>query len=262
MRDLLSYKAYIFDLDGTLYRGDKIIEGAAETINKLRGLRKQLLFISNKTTGSKSDYIHFLNKHGCGITPGEMILSSDVLINYLSAYHPFAKVFAIGEKKFSDLLINSGFIFTTKTDEIEIVIVTLDRYINFKKIETAARAIEKGAVFFAANIDNTCPVDSGEIIDAGSVISALEKRTGKKLVRHFGKPSTHMIEFIKGSLECELSETLVTGDRIDTDIAMANVMGADSALVSTGVMNFNHTTFKPTYSLNSVAEIISNINKA
>jgi ribonucleotide monophosphatase NagD (HAD superfamily) len=113
-------------------------------------------------------------------------------------------------------------------------------------------------MFFAANIDDTCPVDEGEVLDAGSTISALEKRTHRKLELHFGKPSAYMFDEIKRKLSAHLSSTLLVGDRLETDIAMGNNFGVDTALVSTGIKNFldGSNGYAPTYQLKSVFDII------
>ena len=126
-------------------------------------------------------------------------------------------------------------------------------------MEIAAHALEKGARFFAANIDNTCPVVDGEITDAGVTISALEKRTHRKLELHFGKPSEFMFREIKKALNTDPGKILLIGDRIETDIAMGNNFNIDTALVSTGVKNYanEQTSIIPTYNLNSVADILT-----
>ena len=112
---------------------------------------------------------------------------------------------------------------------------------------------------FAANIDDTCPVDSGEVLDAGSIISALEKRTHRKLELHFGKPSEFMFNEIKDRLKLDPARTLLIGDRVETDIAMGNKFGIDTVLVETGVKNFINglNGFSPTYQLKSVFDIIN-----
>ena len=122
----------------------------------------------------------------------------------------------------------------------------------------AAKALENGARYFAANIDDTCPVDGGEVLDAGSTISALEKRTHKKLELHFGKPSDFMMKEIKSRLHGDLSKTLLIGDRLETDILMGMNLGIDTALVSTGVKNFinGNGLINPTYRLDSIYDII------
>jgi len=252
------YNSFIFDLDGTIYRGNDIIPGADKTINKLKELGKKILFISNKTTGTIEEYFNFLKGFGLDIDQSQIINSTLVLIKYLNSHYPSQKFFAIGEKVFIDELINSGMIYSDKPGEIEILIVTLDRTLNYDKLEIAAKALENGARFFAANIDDTCPVEGGEVLDAGSTISALEKRTHRKLEMHFGKPSEFMMQEIRNLLNNNLANTLLLGDRLETDILMGNKLGIDTALVSTGVkLYFNgNTDITPTYNLGSVYDLI------
>jgi HAD superfamily hydrolase (TIGR01450 family) len=252
------YNTFIFDLDGTVYRGENIIPNADKTINKLKELGKKILFISNKTTGTVHDYYYFLKSFGLNISVDEIINSTIVVKNYLLKIHPGKKFFAIGEQIFIDELISAGLNFSSDPKEIEILLITLDRTLNYDKLEIAAKALENGARFFAANIDDTCPVDGGEVLDAGSTISALEKRTHKKLELHFGKPSEFMMKEIKLRLNDDLSKALLIGDRIETDIAMGNKFGIDTALVSTGVKLYanGNSGIKPTYYLNSIYDII------
>ena len=252
------YEGFIFDLDGTIYRGENLIPDADKTINHLKSLGKKIIFISNKTTGRVKDYYNFLRSKGLNIEEDEIINSTIVLKKYLFENHPGEKFFAIGEEVFIKEIESANLIFSENPDEIQIVIVTLDRTLSYKKLEIAAHALEKNARFFAANIDDTCPVDEGEVMDAGSTISALEKRTHKKLEQHFGKPSVFMFEEIKRRLKVDLKNVLLIGDRLETDIALGNNFGIDTALVSTGIKNFNDhkNGLQPSYKINSVADLI------
>jgi len=254
------YSAFIFDLDGTIYRGEHLIPKADTTVNRIKELGKKIIFISNKTTGSTKDYFNFLSSNGLNIDENEIVNSTIVLKKYLSETFPRTKFFAIGEKVFIDEIESMNLIYSENPEEIEILLVTLDRTLDYKKLEIAARALENGARFFAANIDDTCPVDIGEVLDAGSTISALEKRTHKKLEQHFGKPSAFMFEEIKARLNANLNKALIIGDRLETDIALGNKFGIDSALVSTGVKYFPNGTgnIKPTYHLDSVFDLMNN----
>jgi HAD superfamily hydrolase (TIGR01450 family) len=252
------YNSFIFDLDGTICTEEKLIPGAEKTINKLKEKGKQVVFISNKTTGSSHDYFLLLKSFNIDVSPDEIINSSLVIKKFLKNNFPGGRFFAIGEKNFINEIEKEGLIFSNDPEEIEIVIVTLDRTLNFEKIEIAARAIERGARFFAANIDNTCPVLNGEITDAGVTITALEKRTHKKLELHFGKPSRYMFDEIKTKLKTDNSKILLIGDRLETDIAMGNIFGIDTALVSTGIRNIENgnSDIKPTYEIPSVADLL------
>ncbi|MGA8264650.1 MAG: HAD-IIA family hydrolase [Ignavibacteriaceae bacterium] len=252
------YDAFIFDLDGTIYRGSGIINNADKTINRLKDLGKKIVFISNKTTGSIQEYFEFLSNAGLNISKEEIINSTLILKKYLSKNFSGKTFYAIGEPVFINEIIGSGLKYSENPGEIDILLVTLDRTLDYRKLEIASKALEKGAHFFAANIDDTCPVDDGEVLDAGATISALEKRTHRKLENNFGKPSLFMINEISKRLAIENSRVLLIGDRLETDIAMGNNYGIDTALVATGVKNFpnGNQHIKPTYFLDSVYDLI------
>lgn len=252
------YDYFIFDLDGTIYRGEHLIPRADEVINHLKYSEKKIVFVSNKTTGTIKDYFHLLKNHGLDVEENQIINSTVVTSNYLKRNFKGDNFFAIGENSFIAEIEKSGLNYSTEPGEINIILITLDRTLNYQKLEIAARALEKGARFFAANIDDTCPVDNGEVIDAGSTISALEKRTHRKLELHFGKPSEFMFNEIKNRLQFNSEKTLLIGDRLETDIAMGNKFGIDTALVNTGVKYFPNGTgnIVPTYRLNSVFDLL------
>ncbi|HKI78323.1 MAG TPA: HAD-IIA family hydrolase [Ignavibacteriaceae bacterium] len=254
------YDAFIFDLDGTIYRGESLIKNAEITINELKRIGKKIIFISNKTTGSTRDYYNFLSGKGLNIEIDEILNSTIVLKKHLAENFPGSTFYAIGEEIFIKEISESGLRYSEISDEIDVLLVTLDRTLNYQKLEIAARALEKGARFFAANIDDTCPVDNGEVMDAGATISALEKRTHRKLENHFGKPSDFMFNEITKRMAVDISKVLLIGDRLETDIAMGNKFGIDTALVATGVKNFpnGNRNIKPTFLLDSVFDIIKN----
>jgi arabinose operon protein AraL len=256
---LEKYDYFIFDLDGTIYRGEHLIPNADKVVNHLKQSGKKIVFASNKTTGTAKDYYLLLKNWGLNIEEDQIINSTVVASSYLKQNFNGKKFFAIGEDSFITEIEKSNLKYSTIPEEINIILVTLDRTLNYKKLEIAARALENGARFFAANIDDTCPVDDGEVIDAGSTISALQKRTHRKLELHFGKPSEFMFNEIKNRLRFITSKTLLIGDRLETDIRLGNEFGIDTALVHTGVKYFPNGTENiiPTYQLNSVFDLIN-----
>ena len=253
------YDYFIFDLDGTIYRGEHLIPDSDKVINHLKEMNKKVVFVSNKTTGTAKDYYYLLKNWGLNVEKSEIINSTIVASNYLKENFNGETFFAIGEDSFIKEIESTGLKFTTSPKEIKIILITLDRTLNYNKLEIAAHALDNGARFFAANIDDTCPVDDGEVIDAGSTISALQKRTHRKLELHFGKPSEFMFKEIKYHLQFVPSKTILIGDRLETDIKMGNDFGLDTALVHTGVKFFPNGTegITPTYELNSVFELLN-----
>jgi len=256
---LEKYDYFIFDLDGTIYRGEHLISHADKVINHLKNSGRKIIFVSNKTTGTAKDYYHLLKNWGLNVDEKEILNSTIVASSYLQKNFNGETFFAIGEDSFINEIHNSGLTFSTNPKEIKLLLVTLDRTLNYQKLEIAAHALDNGARFFAANIDDTCPVDDGEVIDAGSTISALQKRTHRKLELHFGKPSELMFNEIKNRLQFNPSKTLLIGDRLETDIKMGNEFGIDTALVHTGVKFFPNgmEDITPTHKLDSVFDLLN-----
>jgi len=252
------YSGFIFDMDGTTYRGNHIIPNADTTINFIKSTGRKVIFVTNKTTDSAKGYFNFLSANNLKISEEEILSATGVIKKYLKVNHPDLPIFALGEEKFINELKESGLTFSEDPSKIKVVIVTLDRTLNYDKLEIAAKSLELGALFLAANIDDTCPVDEGEILDAGSTISALEKRTHRKLELHFGKPSQFMFEEAMNLINTPADKVLLVGDRIETDIKMGNMFGVDTALVKTGVKSnpkdYNGTA--PKYIIDSVFDLL------
>lgn len=253
-----NYDGFIFDLDGTIYLEEKIIPEADKVINIIKEKGKRVIFVSNKTTGSINDYRNFLSAKGINTEENEIINSTIITANYLKKKHYAETFFALGENAFINEISKAGLKFSDNPDNINIVLVTLDRTLDYHKLEIAARALDKGARFYAANIDDTCPIDGGEILDAGSTISALEVRTNRKLEKYFGKPSQYIVKEILYRLELEKERCLIVGDRMETDMEMGFKFGIDTALVMTGVLKHIKPNGKkqPTYKFSSVADLI------
>ena len=252
------YDGFIFDLDGTIYLGDKLIPNADKVVAKIKSANKKVVYITNKTTGTVKEYCKFLKHNNLNINENEIVNATLVTKKYVAEKHSGEKFYAIGEQIFVEEIKSAGLSYSQNPDEINIVLITLDRTLNYKKLEIAAQALDNGARFYAANIDDTCPVEGGEILDAGSTISALEKRTHFKLEKHFGKPSKYMMEEILKKIKIPKEKCLLIGDRVETDIVMGNSFGIDTALVSTGVFNHfdGNEKYIPTYKINSIYDII------
>ncbi len=258
MKDILrKYDTFIFDLDGTVYRESRLIDGALKLFNVLNQLNKNYLFISNRTTSTPLEYKIKLKSFGIECEVDQVITSAEVTKDFLIRNHPSKRVFVIGEEVFINYLKTGGV--KIVNNKIDIVLVSLDRTLNFRKIWIAQKALKNNAEFYSANIDMTCPIEENEILDAGYTILALEKLTGRKLEKNFGKPSHYIFEKVFSKIHTEKEKCLLIGDRLETDILMANQNQIDSALVLSGVTKSfnNNSLIKPTYVLNQISDIIN-----
>lgn len=249
---------YLLDLDGTVYLGDQLIDGAADAILRLRARGRRLVFLTNKPLYSRSDYARKLTLLGIKTTRDQVINSSYVLASHLAKSDPGAKVYAIGEPPLLEELTDAGLSICDDTDQIEYVIAAFDRSFDYNKLNIGFQAIMNGAHFVATNPDRTCPVKGGEIPDAAGVIAALEATTGKKVEIVFGKPSALMVSAAIDRLGVEHNKCIMVGDRLETDMKMAKDSGLIAILTLTGVTSRSQlasSEIQPDYIINDISEL-------
>ncbi|NWF54359.1 MAG: HAD-IIA family hydrolase [Syntrophaceae bacterium] len=255
----LDFLGYIFDLDGTIYRGEKLIPGARQTVERLKALSKKIVYLSNKAIQTRENYAAKLTRLGIPTGPDEVINSSLVMARWLCAEAPGATIFIIGEAPLLQELGRAGFRFSERAGDIQFVIVSFDRTFDYRKLNIALQAIKKGARFVATNPDRTCPVEGGEIPDCAAMIGAVEGATGKKVGTIVGKPSDIMIRVAVDCLGLRPQDCILVGDRLETDIVMGKKAGMAAGLVLTGVTtreDLKGSEVQPDYVWESVAEII------
>lgn len=264
---LEKFDGFIFDLDGTIYRGSKPIPSVQKVFDTLNKLGKKYVFVSNRTTLTPEDYKIKLESMGITCEIDQIITSAEVTAKFLAQNYNESSIFVIGEEKFIKFLRSFGLNIVNNKSEKElndfyadIILVSLDRNLHYQKILMAQSALLKGAKFFAANIDFTCPVEDGEILDAGYTISALEKLTNRKLDSHFGKPSKYIFHKIIEKLNVNSKKMILFGDRLETDILMAKENKIKSVLVLSGVRNKTYLTeylIKPDFIFNTVVDLLN-----
>ena len=259
------YQGFIFDLDGTVYRGERLIPGADVTILTLRDMGKKVVFLSNKPLYTREDYARKLTNMGIPTRVSEVINSSYVMVRYLSKVSPRARIYVIGETSIINELKDAGFQLTDDPRKIEYVIVAFDRTFTYEKLNIAFQAIKHGAHFIATNPDRTCPYEDGEIPDCAGMIGAIEAVTGQKVEVMVGKPSPIMVEVILDVMRLRPQNCLIIGDRLSTDIAMGKNCGISTALVLTGVTNLEDlkaAEMQPDYVFKSVGDLLHLVQKS
>jgi arabinose operon protein AraL len=234
MRPRFPYRGWLFDLDGTVYLGERLIPGADATIAALRGAGRRVAFLSNKPLQTREEYAAKLTRLGVPAAPDDVINSSLVLARHLRALDPGAPVFVIGEPPMRAEMAAHGF--EVRTDErVRWVVIAFDRTFDYAKLNTALQAVRQGARLIATNPDRTCPVEGGEIPDCAGMIAAVEAVTDRTVEAIVGKPSPIILEVALDALGVAAGETAIVGDRIETDIVMGRRLGLGTVLVLTGV---------------------------
>ncbi|NLE44053.1 MAG: HAD-IIA family hydrolase [Chloroflexi bacterium] len=253
------FGGYIFDLDGTVYLGEKLLPGARETVGVLRAAGSRVVFLSNKPLQTRGDYAEKLTGLGIRTSAEEVINSSWVLTQWLVHKAAGASLFVIGEPPLLTELLEAGFRFTEQADEIEFVVASFDRAFDYHKLQIAFDAIRAGARFIATNADRYCPVPDGGLPDAGAVIGAIEGCTAKPVEVVVGKPSPITVNALLNHLQLAAEECIIIGDRLETDIRMGQESGMATAVVLTGVTTpalLAHSSIRPDYVLEQLSDLL------
>ena len=234
---------YVFDLDGVMYLGETAIPYAAEAIRRLTQAGRRVYFLTNNSGRTRQDYQEKLARvNGLDIAESQIYTSAYATALYLKARGAAGQsVFVIGETGLAhELAASGGLIPVTVADSvpfqtIDYVVVGIDKQFTYDKLRFAHAAITRGhAQFIATNRDSTFPMEDGEIPGGGSLVAALATAAGREPVT-VGKPETHGYEALLQAAGVAAAQSVMIGDRLDTDIALGNRAGAHTVLVLTGV---------------------------
>jgi len=254
-------KGFIFDLDGTVYLGDKLIDGASEAIRTLRERGDKVVFLSNKPIATRQSYAHKLTKMGIPTSVQDVLNSSLILARYLQKVcQPGDKVLVIGEEPIRDELRDHGIAISDNPQEVRYAVLSWDRRFTYDKLNNLYQAVVRGATVIASNPDRTCPMEDGQIPDTGALIGALEGATGKPIDLVVGKPSRIAAEAAVQHLGLDYADCYMVGDRLETDIKMGNENGMNSVLVLTGISTremAETSEYRPRYILESIKDIVN-----
>ncbi|HEU5189173.1 MAG TPA: HAD-IIA family hydrolase [Methylomirabilota bacterium] len=253
----LPYRGWLFDLDGTVYLGERLVPGAAELIAGLRAAGRRVAFLSNKPLETRADYARKLTRLGIPADADDVINSSLVLARHLRGLDPGAPVFVIGEAPMLAEMRAHGF--EVRDDaRVRWVVIAFDRTFTYAKLDTALQAVKGGARLIATNPDRTCPVEGGEIPDCAGMIAAVEAVTDRRVEVIVGKPSPIILDVALAALGVPAAESVIIGDRIETDIAMGRRSGLATVLVLSGVTRPDDpriATLAPDHVVRSVADL-------
>ncbi|MDV1855031.1 HAD-IIA family hydrolase [Citrobacter freundii] len=248
-KKIIDYKGFCFDLDGTVYVGNKVLTSVVDEINKLKEKGKIVRFISNNSSLSKKQYVDKLKNMGIDTTHEEIRISTDSVISFLEN-RQVRKVYVVGTKSLQKDIIDAGF--EICSHEPEFVLLGYDTELTYSKLKTACRLINIGIDYICTHSDIFCPSENGPIPDIGAMVSMLELTTGKKPYQIFGKPNSDLLELIMKKDQINSKDLVMIGDRLYTDIKMAHNSGVDSVLVLSGDTKRDEVEFssiKPTYIL-------------
>jgi HAD superfamily hydrolase (TIGR01457 family) len=258
------FEAFVFDLDGVVYRGARPLPHAMEVLNLLHERGRQVYFLTNNSGATREQYAERLQAMGYPhARPEQFITSGWATALYLRrAFEEGAPLFVVGEPGLKQELASAGFTILERV-ESELpaaVVVGIDRAFSYERLAQAQHAILNGARFIATNTDATYPAEDRLLPGAGSIVAAIATAAGRTPIV-IGKPNPQILQpFIeRGWINPE--RTLLVGDRLDTDIALANLLHIPCALVLTGVSTRDDLACAPLehlpqWALNDLSELL------
>jgi 4-nitrophenyl phosphatase len=220
-------------MDGVLWQGSQPIGDLPAIFNRISQREWKVILATNNATSTPQQYVERLDGFGVHVETWQVVNSAHAVTSYLTQKYPAGgTVYVIGEAGITQALVEKGFSIGDKN--VIAVVVGMDRQLSYDKLSRATLLIRSGVPFIGANPDRTFPIPEGLIPGAGAILAALETATSVKPLI-MGKPSPAMYRIALERLGTAPAETLVVGDRLETDIAGAQAIGCRTALVLSGV---------------------------
>ena len=253
-------KLYLFDMDGTLYLGDRLFSFTKELLEQIRRTGGKYLFMTNNSSKSVVDYVRKLEKLGIAATREDFMTSSQATAYYLKQNHPGKTLYVCGTKSLVAELESEGFTVTTDLEKVECVVMGFDTELTFQKLwDVSKLLLENPALpYIATNPDLVCPTEFGSVPDCGSVCIGIKNATGLEPIV-IGKPSPLMPQLAMAKWGCEKTETAVFGDRIYTDVKSGLNAGTTAVLVLSGEateQTLRESDVKPSMVLQNVGQLL------
>lgn len=232
---LRGIRLYLFDMDGTLYLGDRLYDFTVELLETLKRTGRRYLFMTNNSSKSVEDYVKKLAKLGIEADREDFITSSQATAYYLKENFPGKTLYVCGTASLKRELEMEGFSVTENVDDTEVIVMGFDTELTFRKLRDVSYLLltRESIPYIATNPDYVCPTEFGSVPDCGSVCDMIFNATGKRPVV-IGKPTPLMPQLAMRRLGFGKEETAVVGDRIYTDIKSGLNAGITGILVMSG----------------------------
>lgn len=237
MLDLTDARAFIIDMDGVLWHGEKPLPGLLEFFAVLRERRLKFVLATNNAASTPEQYVAKLARMGVAVGREEVLTSSLATAAYLAdrAVPAETKVFAIGEDGVQQALAEKGFILRGLYEiDADYVVCGMDKGISWDKLATATLNIRAGAKFIGTNPDTSLPTERGVTHGNGAILAAIHAGSGVAPVV-IGKPEPIMYQQAMACLQIDPAHTVAIGDRLETDILGAIKADIRSVMVLTGI---------------------------
>lgn len=243
-------------MDGVIYHGNRLVEGAKEFVDWLKKESKRFLFLTNSSSKSPKELRQKLFHMGIDVGVEDFITSGQATASFLASQNPNTGVYVIGESGLINALYDAGFYM----DQVhpQYVVVGESRTYNFEQIELAVHLVLNGAKLIGTNSDLTGPSEKGIAPACRALVAPIEMATDRKAY-FIGKPNPLIMRHAIKKIGCRLEDTLIVGDRMDTDIIAGIESGIETALVLSGITKREDLVmfpYQPNYIFDRAADLM------
>lgn len=229
---------FLLDLDGTVYLGETPVGNMAETLSRLRGMGKKLVFLTNNSSRTEEQYREKLVRIGLYGEGDGIFTSGTAAIDFLKREHAGERVYLVGTEKLRARFLEEGI--PLDENEPDLCLLAYDTELTFEKLRRLDFFLGRGKPFYATHPDDVCPTPYGSMPDVGSFLALLERSSGRKPDLVIGKPYSAMGESLARVYRVPRGRMCMAGDRMYTDIRFANNNGMRSVLVLSGETDEAH----------------------
>ncbi len=261
MKTLKQKNSFISDMDGVIYHGNKLLAGASDFIAWLNENQKNFLFLTNSSERTPRELAEKLARLGVVVDDTHFYTSALATADFLSRQKPGCSAFVIGEAGLYNALYEKGICMNDTSPDY--VVVGETRTYSLERIEKAVQLVLKGARLIGTNPDMTGPTERGIIPATGALIAPIELATGRKAY-FVGKPNPLMMRRAVKRLNAMSRDTVIIGDRMDTDIIAGVEAEVDTVLVLSGVTameDIPHFPYRPSFVMRGLDELVEELRK-
>ena len=229
---LSGIRGFLLDMDGTVYLGNRAIEGTHAFLEAVERTGRKFLFVTNNSSHNAAYYVQKLGRMGIESDRQRILTSGLAAADYLMRTHPAARVWVLGNDYLKQELAEQGVCVVNARPDV--VLAGYDTTLTYRKLCEFCDYVRAGLPYIATHPDFNCPVDGGFEPDLGSFMALVEASTGRKADRVIGKPAIHLVHAAQNRMGVQAGEMAMCGDRLYTDIAAGKMHGLLSILVLTG----------------------------
>jgi NagD protein len=259
MEELRNKRGFVCDMDGVIYHGSRLLEGSKAFVDWLQAEDKQFLFLTNSSARSPRELHQKLLHMGIEVGEEHFITSAMATAHFIASQCPGGRVYAIGDSGLYQALYEAGL--SVDENQPDYVVVGETRSYSYEKIETAVHLVLGGARLVGTNPDLTGPTEKGIAPACRALTAPIEMATGRQAY-FIGKPNPLIMRHARTLLGCHRAETVIIGDRMDTDIVAGVEAGVDTVLVLSGITkkaDLDRYAYRPRHILKDVSEICKSI---